>query len=79
MGIYDGTRAKVQACQWWDRRDLRLCPLYNDCCDFCLHPDAPRDEEGHRMACGEDNNPPKGCPLRQGKLELELVGDQVDG
>jgi hypothetical protein len=81
MGIYDGTEAAVKGCRWWDRRDMRLCPLYNDCCDICMHPDAPRDDELRRMTCGYEDvhgGPPEGCPLRKGPLELHLKTEEDD-
>jgi hypothetical protein len=73
MSVYDNTSERVRACRWSENGQDWLCPLHNDCCEVCMHPDAPRDAEGHRLVCGDWDEAPTECPLREGNCTVELV------
>ena len=74
MSQHEKTCRLVRSCAWWEGSKRLFCPLYNDCCNLCMHPDAPRDERGDREYFCLTNEVPEQCPLRKRELRVELVG-----
>lgn len=78
MGWYDETVSSVRGCDWWDGKRRLLCPLNNDCCTCCMHPDAPREKDGNRMpTIGGTGEVPEWCPLRKGPLCVGLSDEVI--
>lgn len=73
MSVYSKTRSIVRACRWWEDREEVFCPLYNDCCEVCMHPNAPRDNEGRRPVIMSSEVLPDLCPLRKRDLLVEML------
>ena len=74
MATWEKTRSIVRGCNWWEDKELYLCPLYNDCCCICMHPHAPRDKHGERRYFTlNDAGIPEECPLRQRNLTVEMI------
>ncbi len=73
MATWEKTRRLVRGCSWWEDKERFLCPIFNDCCQVCMHPDAPCEPSGERRYFTLVDEIPEECPLREEPLFVGVV------